>query len=379
LSNIRDRAKTAFREKLSRNQRNGQSSNGHAASNGRPQPSRQPEPPVPPENAGDAWEAEPPPKQSVPTRPQSRIETFTAADLAAMTLPEPKWAITGLVAEGLNLLCGKPKLGKSWLALLFALAVASGGVALGVGVDRGEALCLLLEDTKRRLQSRIKKQLSATNDPAPAGLVLSNQWPRQDQGGLDAIEAWLQAHPACRLVVIDTWQKFRPAKARGKDSYEEDYAHAAELKALADRYGVAVLALHHCRKLEASDPVDSVSGTLGLTGAADTVLVLNRARGQADATLFCTGRDLEERELALKWDSQFALWSLMGPADEYRLSQEKSKALDTLKTLGHPATPTELALLLDKTPNATKKILWRLAQDDWVKADADGNYSPKGH
>jgi RecA-family ATPase len=50
--------------------------------------------------------------------------------LLARQLPPIQWAIPEILPEGLTLLAGKPKLGKSWLALAMALAVASGGVAL---------------------------------------------------------------------------------------------------------------------------------------------------------------------------------------------------------------------------------------------------------
>src|SRR5262249_43451065 len=128
-------------------------------------------------------------------------------------------------------------------------------------------------------------------------------WPRQDDGGLEAVERWLTKHRGgARLVIVDTWPKFRPRpRGRNGDRYAEDYQDAADLKGLLDRHAVAGLALVHCRKLGSEDPLEEVSGTLGLTGAADTTLVLRRDRGKHDATLFVTGRDVEEREVALDW------------------------------------------------------------------------------
>ena len=85
------------------------------------------------------------------------MEAFSAADLLALTLPEPKWAVAGLLPAGFSVLAGKPKLGKSWLGLDIALAVALGGVALGsIHVSQGDVLYLALEDTTRRLQTRIR-------------------------------------------------------------------------------------------------------------------------------------------------------------------------------------------------------------------------------
>jgi hypothetical protein len=55
---------------------------------------------------------------------------FTADDLMTATFPEPRWAVQGLVAEGLNLLVGSPKFGKSCVCLGLGVARASGGRAL---------------------------------------------------------------------------------------------------------------------------------------------------------------------------------------------------------------------------------------------------------
>jgi hypothetical protein len=314
-------------------------------------------------------------QDSNPREPPPTVAVFTAADLRRMELPEPKWAVEGILPDGLSLLAGKPKLGKSWLALNLAVAVATGGVALGsIRVERGDVLCLALEDTKRRLKERLAKLAEKQGLVEwPPTLYLARNWPRQDNGGLRALREWLRAHPASRLVVIDTWPKFRPFRARRGDSYEEDYLHASELKAVADEYRVAILAVAHCRKMDAVDPLDQVSGTLGLTGAADGTAVLKRERGQHDATLFITGRDIDEREIALSWEPQYALWSILGDAEEYRLSKERQEVITLLRKAGESLTPTKIAQLLGKNVNAVKQLLWKMHQDGQLE-NYDGRY-----
>jgi hypothetical protein len=137
---------------------------------------------------------------------------------------------------------------------------------------------------------------------------------------------------------------------------------------------VAILIIAHCRKLDAEDPVDSVSGTLGLTGACDGVLVLRRERGQHNAALFITGRDVEERELALQFDPKYALWSIAGDAENFRMSRERADVLALFKKAGKELTPTEAAPLLGKTVAATKLTFWRMAQDGQLLALGDGHY-----
>ncbi len=119
---------------------------------------------------------------AVNRRPGVFEGTFTAADLMREELPPVRWAVPGILPEGLSLLAGKPKLGKSWLALGLAVAKASGGVALGkIPVDQGEVLYLALEDNRRRLQNRLRKVLDGS--PPPEGLHIATEWARVDEGG----------------------------------------------------------------------------------------------------------------------------------------------------------------------------------------------------
>jgi hypothetical protein len=307
------------------------------------------------------------------------VETFSAADLLAMDLPDTCWAVGGILPEGLSILAGKPKLGKSWLALLLAIAVATAGVALGkIKVEAGEVLYLALEDTKRRLKNRLEKLLGRQDAAAPKRLTLARDWPRADRGGLAALEKWLSEHKKARLVVVDTWAKFRPVHLVRGNEYERDYQDGGELKAVADRYGVAILVLHHCRKMGAVDPLEEVSGTLGLTGVADAVLVLRRERGQHDAALCVTGRDVEEQELALRWDGEFCLWEIVGEAEEYRMSKERAEVLQILREAGRPLKPSEAAPLLGKQVPATRKLLWTMEQAGQLRS-IDGAYVSGNH
>src|SRR5215218_278488 len=95
---------------------------------------------------------------------------FSAAELQHMRFPPIKYVVPGYIAEGLTLFAGKPKLGKSWLLLHAAIAVARGGYTLGdVECVEGDVLYCALEDNKRRLQSRMSK-LVQTFQPWPKRL-----------------------------------------------------------------------------------------------------------------------------------------------------------------------------------------------------------------
>lgn len=309
--------------------------------------------------------------------PDPIIEMFSASDLMRMAIPPPRWAVDGIAPEGLTILAGKPKLGKSWLALHAALAISSGGVVLGhIDVEEGDVLYLSLEDTKRRLQARIRKLLGPDEQPSWR-LTLAHTWPRMGKGGLEAIDAWINQHQQARLVIIDTWVRFRPIRLGKTDSYEIDYADGTQVKELADKHGISVIIIHHCRKLGSADPLEEVSGSVGLTGACDGVLVLRRERGQHDATLFVTGRDVDEMELALSFDKQHCLWQLCGDAEAFRMSKARTEILDLFSDELTELSPKEIAKMTGKNEGAIRRLIHSMAKDGQLIPTQRGLYRRK--
>jgi len=315
------------------------------------------------------------PEPKTGAEPEVNIpKTFTAVDLMNREFPEPRWIVEGLLPEGLTLFAGPPKIGKSWLALSLCVGTASGGHALGkIPIERGEALYLALEDTARRLQSRLKMMLNG--EPAPEGLHLATKWDRLDEGGLEQLESWLLGWPKCRLIIIDTLQRLRPPQQGNRGLYEQDYNTLVYLKTLADTCGVAIVVVHHLRKGSSNDPLEEVSGTTGLTGAADTIWTLKRDRGRADAVLFSTGRDIDEAETALRFDKSLGLWTLLGDAEEYRMTHERGKIIEILKQSGEPMTPKAIAEILAKTRESVQFLISKLVEEGSVEKVGYGRYA----
>jgi hypothetical protein len=299
------------------------------------------------------------------------LTSITLQDLMGMDLPEPKWAVQGILSEGLSILAGKPKLGKSFLALNLGITIAAGGLALGQAqVTQGHVLYLSLEDRFQRLQSRARKVLSGLQTEASQFLHLAVESPRMGQGGLQAVEQWIQSlDDQPRLVIVDVWAKFRPFASRGNtaSAYDQDYQAAGELKSLADRHGISVLALHHCKKQAADDVVDEISGTLGLAGAADGLTILTRARNDCEATLFVTGRDVQDESLALEFDPVTCCWSSHGSSEHRTRSKVRQSLLDILKRSSSGYFASELAELVQKPHETVRKELWRMNQDGLVR------------
>jgi hypothetical protein len=222
------------------------------------------------------------------------------------------YAVDGLIPEGFTLLAGPPKAGKSWLALAVQLAVASpNGHALGViptGATGRRVLYLALEDGDRRMQDRCRALLA---DGAPIPTLFHYQTRIVPGAIIATIVAFRRRYPDTALVVIDTLGKVMPPALPGESSYQRDYRIGSRLKTIADDCpGLAVVVLHHDRKAGSDDFVDTVSGTNGLAGAADTIIVLARARHSSDGVLMITGRDVEENEYALSISD--GRWTLDG-------------------------------------------------------------------
>jgi hypothetical protein len=301
-----------------------------------------------------------------------RANAVTAAQLQHLRFPPISFILPGLIPEGLSILAGRPKVGKSWLNLDVSLAVAAGRACLGVReVGQGDVLCCALEDNRRRLQRRLDKLVSPSGRPWPERLTLATSWRRLDKGGVDDIASWADSVTQPRLVVIDTLAGVRPV--RTSNGYTEDYEALDALHRLANDRGIAILVLHHTRKMEAEDPIDTVSGTLGLTGCADTVLVLSRSsRG---TTLYVRGRDVEESEHAVAFDKQGCRWSILGEANDVHRSKERSRILAAFEQSNEGVLgPRKIAAIAGMTDANVRKLVGKMVKDNELERHGRGKY-----
>lgn len=314
-------------------------------------------------------------RDSRDTNARSRRTSWTAAELLTTDFPEPRWAVPGVIAEGLTLFAGAPKVGKSWLSLGLGVSTATGGKALGrIDVDPGPALYLALEDTPRRLKSRLEK-ITAGDHPAGLDrLTVATECPPLPAGGDQRIADWLDNHRDARLVMIDVLSKIRGMPAPDTPQYDRDYAAVTRAKRLADDYGVAIVVVHHTRKMESDDWMDEVSGTRGISGAADAILALKKIRGAADGILHVVGRDVEEAQYALSFSPELGTWSLLDtPPSEIAMGDTRRAILQHVRD-HEPARPKDIAETLDLDYELTKKTCARMVKDGQIDSDGKGNY-----
>ena len=298
---------------------------------------------------------------------------WDASDLMSQQFPAPRWAVPGVIPEGLTLLAGSPKVGKSWMCLGLAVACATGGLAFGtVRVEAGPVLYCALEDTPRRLQDRLRKVLDG--DPVPNDLAFVTALPMMPEA-TNLVAGWLVDHPEARLVVVDVLRKIRPPES-ASDLYERDYAVMGQLKRVSDHFGVAVVVVHHTRKtIDESDVFNEISGSTGLTGAADAMMVAKKARrNTAEATLHITGRDIEETEHALAWDATQFRW-LMSGKPVALLGQSPNRQRISMHLADHPGdTPQAIANALDLTEPNVRQTVRRMVVDAELDSDGEGHY-----
>jgi hypothetical protein len=317
----------------------------------------------------------------IKTRAQSESEEAPqlvrmagADDIANMTFTPIKYVVPSILVEGLTLFAGKPKIGKSWLVLHAAMAVASGGFTLGTThCNEGDVLYCALEDGLRRLQSRMAK----LGGGAMRRLTFCYEMPRLSIGGLAAIREWVISHPEARLVIIDTLAMVREAKKKDETTYDADYQAVLELRKLASEFGIAIVVIHHLRKADSDDAFDTVSGTLGLTGAPDSILILKRD-GTGKFVLHGKGRDLVEIEKAMMFDRDACLWRIEGDAAEVRVSTERSAVLDAINEAGAPIGPSDIAAATGMRAGNVRRLLGKLVKDGLIeKAERYGRYRRK--
>lgn len=238
---------------------------------------------------------------------------------------------------------------------------------------QGEALFIGLEDTLRRLQDRLKK-LSADGSgetPDLSRLYVETSLSRGN-AGLVALENWLKSHPDCRLVVIDTLARFLPPKTGRRSEYDEDYDLLAPLQQMAHAHEIALVVIHHTRKVVSDNPIDDLLGSTGLSGVPDGLLIIRRTTD--GTTLHVTGKDVDTQDLAVRFEKETGHWWYLGDAETHAISKERKEILDLLAEVDEPMTPSLIAQELGKKRTAVQMLLTKMARQGFVRCVGRGKY-----
>lgn len=238
------------------------------------------------------------------------LEVVDGETLMDMQFPKSRFCIQSLLPQGISILGGAPKIGKSWMVLDWCVRIAKDESVWNLPTEKGTVLYLCLEDSLARIQER----LNYITDEVPSNLYVATKSESIETGLIQQIQNFIISHTDTTLIVIDTFQMIRN---NSELSYANDYNEIGKLKQYADEMSISILLVHHLRKQGDSDPLNKLSGTTGISGAVDAVFVLDKdKRNENKANLLCTGRDIEQREFQLSFNKENCTWDLINDSLE---------------------------------------------------------------
>ena len=260
---------------------------------------------------------------------------INAKELYEMQLPENKQVIEGLLFQGVTILAGSGKIGKSFAVLHICMCVANGTQIWGRKTLKGTTLYLALEDNLTRIQGRLDKVIDGTGIELSENMYIATM-SKSIKGGLEEqIQSFMGSYPETILIVVDTFQKVRTTNnERNANIYALDYEEMGILKVLADRYNIAILLIHHLRKAGDGDEFNKISGSTGISGAADNLMLLAKEkRLDNTASLQLTGRESADIKLVLEFDRVKCIWSLVSEESDKYLYDNEAAENTTVKAL----------------------------------------------
>ena len=293
-----------------------------------------------------------------------KIQLIDAETLYYKPLEHPKMLIDGVLSDGLAIMAGDSKIGKSWMVLWMCLQISKGEPVWGLPTRKTDVVYLALEDREWRVQQRMQD----LTDTPPENLHFGFSCGQLGAELESQIEDVLKDYPSTGLLFIDTLQMVRDNVSAKVNAYAQDYKDLSSLKKIADNHGICIFVVHHTRKeRDGGNIFNDMTGSTGIMGVADTGMILRKEDRFGDnATLCITGRDVEEKKLKMqmcgvKWEITEEL-----SADDLRKERIPDfvfKVVDFLfEHRQFEGTVTELLAAVGNTelkPNVASKYLTR--------------------
>jgi len=314
--------------------------------------------------------------------PELKYYAQTASNLQKLEIPEINWVIRDFIPEGLSLFAGRPKIGKSYMALNLAFSIANGLPALSrFETIKSSVLYIAYEDNERRMQERIDR-LTQVNDlteaPDNLHLIISSKhhFPKLNADGLELIDSFLKEDLTIKCVIIDTFgSAIKADSKRNGNSFQQDYELVNSIQEIAMQNQVAIILLHHTRKFESEDPYEDIVGTTGITASPDTLLVLKK---NAESNLFLlsvTGRDVMDTKLSLDFDKESCLWIAKDDLPEYHTTKERRQIIDLFSNDSALVLKSgDIADKIGKKGAVTSRLLSKLVKGEILLNDGYGSY-----
>ena len=200
----------------------------------------------------------------------------SASELKKMEIPQIVWIVDRLLPVGVSMIGAPSKYFKSYMALGLCLAVCTGEKFLSFQCNKYACLYLDLESTKRRPKSRLKQIIPNGDWPENFYILTAeDEVSKINEGFTEQIEHQLNQHPDIKLIIVDVFQMIRQPAKRNQSGYDRDYDDFKVLKRIADSHEIALLLIHHTRKMkDPGDVFNELSGSVGVMGDERTYAYL---------------------------------------------------------------------------------------------------------
>lgn len=300
-----------------------------------------------------------------------KIQLIDAEALYYKPLEHPKMLIDGVLSDGLAIMAGDSKIGKSWMVLWMCLQISKGEPVWGLPTRKTDVVYLALEDREWRVQQRMQDLTDTPPDNLHFGFSCGQLGAELES----QIEDVLKDYPSTGLLFIDTLQMVRDNVSSKVNAYAQDYKDLSSLKKIADNHGICIFVVHHTRKeRDGGNIFNDMTGSTGIMGVADTGMILRKDDRFGDnATLCITGRDVEEKKL--KMQMRGVKWEITEELSADDLRKERIpdfvfKVVDFLfEHRQFEGTVTELLAAVGNTvlkPNVASKYLTRFYSEVFV-------------
>lgn len=248
------------------------------------------------------------------------LQTITANLLMNTAYPPLSFTIEKLLPQGIFILAGSGKIGKSWLSLDICVAVAQGGKLWDFNAAQGDVLYLALEDTHQRLKERLERIGEENTQSDKLHLAISSLG--ITDGLIEQVKAFISDNPDTKLIVLDTLERVRNSE-QDKSMYSCDYRDINKLREILEGNNVTLLLVHHTRKMYDPDPLNTLSGSTGLVGAVDGVWVLEKEkRTGGKGKLTIANRDTEGYCFNVDFDKENCRWNFLGAEEEMQDNED---------------------------------------------------------
>lgn len=256
------------------------------------------------------------------TRPLKEVKypvAVSASELKKMEIPQIVWIVDRLLPVGVSMIGAPSKYFKSYMALGLCLAVCTGEKFLSFQCNKYACLYLDLESTKRRPKSRLKQIIPNGDWPENFYILTAeDEVSKINEGFTEQIEHQLNQHPDIKLIIVDVFQMIRQPAKRNQSGYDRDYDDFKVLKRIADSHEIALLLIHHTRKMkDPGDVFNELSGSVGVMGALDCAWIITKEDRYSDeGTLNVTGRDMESQKLKIRFNKCTFQWEYVGTEED---------------------------------------------------------------